>query len=62
MKDITPNYSVRVAHEYNRLSNNVVDAKSLNLFKQKLDNYCGDRKFLCEPVFSQFLDSFFYLD
>ena len=44
-------YSVRVARRWNRLPREVVHAKSLNSFKQNLDNYCGDRKFLCDPVF-----------
>ena len=29
-----------------------VNAKSLNSFNKKLDNYCGDRKYSCNSVFA----------
>ena len=44
-------YSVRVAPGWNSLPRGVVNAKSLNSFKKKLDDYCGDRKYSCDPVF-----------
>ncbi len=44
-------YSVRVAHGWNRLPRDIVNAKSLNCFKNKLDDYCGERKYSCDPPF-----------
>ena len=44
-------YSVKVAPGWNSLPRDVVNAKSLNSFRKKLDDYCGDRKYSCDPVF-----------